>query len=153
MKEDKKLTPWERYLTNEIGIEFKACLYFFAILFFYCVYRVIGGIWDAGILHITEMIISCYIICYIQFFAFNNFDEADELKGREIAGIIICTLIYCALSYVFGWLNKNLTATIVFAIYLVVVYLCVFLIYKVKRSIDDKKLNEELKQFKAEHKK
>ena len=121
MKEDKNLSFWERYLTNEIGIEFKACLYFFAILFFYCVYRV---------------------IC-----------EADELKGREIAGITVCTLIYCALSYVFGWFVKNLTATIVFAVYLVIVYLCVFLIYRIKRRIDDKKLNEELKQFKAEHKK
>ena len=30
----KKPTLWERYLTKEIGIEFKACLYFFALLFF-----------------------------------------------------------------------------------------------------------------------
>ncbi len=153
MKEDKNLSFWERYLTNEIGIEFKACLYFFAILFFYCVYRVICGSWEAGIVHMTEMIISCYIICYIQFFAFANFDEADDLKGREVAGITVCTLIYCVLSYVFGWFAKNMTATFVFASYLVIVYLCVFLIYKIKRRIDDKKLNEELKQFKAEHKK
>ena len=99
------------------------------------------------------MILSCYIICYIQFFAFNNFDEADELKGREIAGIIICTLIYCALSYVLGWLEKNITATVILALYIIIVYLCVFFIYRTKRRIDDKKLNEELKQFKAEHKK
>lgn len=27
MKNKKKMTLWERYLTKEIGIEFKACLY------------------------------------------------------------------------------------------------------------------------------
>ena len=153
MKEDKKLSPWERYLTNEIGIEFKACLYFFAILFFYCVYRIICGSWEASIIHMTEMILGCYIICYIQFFAFANFDEADELKGREIAGIIICTLIYCVLSYVCSWFERDLKATLFMAAYIILVYLCVFLIYRTKRRIDDKKLNEELRQFKADHKK
>ncbi len=34
MSDKRKTTLWERYLTTEIGIEFKACLYFFAILFF-----------------------------------------------------------------------------------------------------------------------
>lgn len=34
MKKERKLSLWERYLTKEIGIEFKACLYFYAILFF-----------------------------------------------------------------------------------------------------------------------
>ena len=153
MKEDKRLSPWERYLTNEIGIEFKACLYFFAILFFYCVYRIICGSWEAGIIHMTEMILACYIICYIQFFAFANFDEADELKGRQVAGIISCTLIYCVLSYLFGWFERNITVTLFLAVYIIFVYLCVYLIYRTKRRIDDKKLNEELKQFKEEHKK
>ena len=27
----KKVSLWERYLTKEIGIEFKACLYFFGV--------------------------------------------------------------------------------------------------------------------------
>lgn len=33
MKDKKKLSLWELYLTKEIGIEFKSCLYFFAFLF------------------------------------------------------------------------------------------------------------------------
>ena len=66
MKDNKKVTLWELYLTKEIGIEFKACLYFFSILFYYCVYRMIGGIFDASILHMTEMIFTCYFIGYIQ---------------------------------------------------------------------------------------
>ena len=89
---DKKLTLWERYLTREIGIEFKACLYFFAILFYYSVYRIAVGRWDADIIHMAEMIFSCYIICYIQVYLFGNFDEAEKPGIREIAGLIICKL-------------------------------------------------------------
>ena len=37
------------------------------------------------------------------------------------------------------------------ALYLVITYICVILIYKTKRRIDDKKLNEELADFKAKH--
>ena len=75
MKKDGKLTIWEAYLTKEIGIEFKACLYFFAILFFYCCYKVMNGIWDAGIIHLAEMIFTCYIIGYIQVYLFRNFSN------------------------------------------------------------------------------
>ena len=64
----KKISLWERYLTKEIGIEFKACLYFFAILFFYCVYRLCIGNIMAEILHMAEMIFLTYVIGYIQVF-------------------------------------------------------------------------------------
>ena len=64
MKDKKKVTLWELYLTKEIGIEFKACLYFFAFLFFYCVFRIIGGVYEASILHMTELIFTCYFIGY-----------------------------------------------------------------------------------------
>ena len=33
--QEEKPSLWERYLTKEIGIEFKACLYFFAFLFWF----------------------------------------------------------------------------------------------------------------------
>ncbi|MCR5743948.1 MAG: DUF3021 domain-containing protein [Lachnospiraceae bacterium] len=153
MKGDKKLSLWERYLVHEIGIEFKACLYFFAVLFFYCVVRIIGGVYSADILHMTQMILACYVICYMQFILFWDFDEADTLGAREISGMVICTALYCALSYVFGWFDRKLTPTLIFAAYILVTYLCVFLIYKTKRHLDDKKLNEELKIFQSEHKK
>ncbi len=146
---NKKTSLWERYLTKEIGIEFKSCLYFFAILFFYCMYRVINHVYSADILHMTEMILLCYAIGYIQMLLFNNFDEAEKLRGREIAGIIFCTALYTGLSYLFGWLDKNIMVTAFFALYIVVLYICVFLIYYTKRKIDDKELNKELELFKA----
>ncbi|SFQ28182.1 Protein of unknown function [Butyrivibrio proteoclasticus] len=153
MKNKKKVTLWELYLTKEIGIEFKACLYFFAFLFYYCVFRLINGVYDASILHMTELILSCYIIGYIQVYLLWNFDEADSLRVKEIAGMVICTIVYSLLSWIFNWFNKNLLVTLIFAAYILLVYFCVFLIYKYKRIIDDKKLNEDLKLFQTEHKK
>ncbi|MBQ6414936.1 MAG: DUF3021 family protein [Butyrivibrio sp.] len=153
MKNKKKVTLWELYLTKEIGIEFKACLYFFAFLFYYCVFRLINGVYDASILHMTELILACYIIGYIQVYLLWNFDEADSLRIKEIAGMVGCTCVYCLLSWLFNWFNKNLLVTLVFAAYILLVYVCVYLIYKYKRIIDDKKLNEDLKLFQTEHKK
>ena len=115
MSKKNKLTLWERYLTKEIGIEFKACLYFFAILFFYCMYRLVLGIYDAGMLHMAEMILSAYIIGYLQVYVFWNFDEADTLGGREWLGIGACTVIYSLLSYFLKWFDKKIWVTVGFA--------------------------------------
>ncbi len=153
MDEKNKLSLWEKYLTKEIGIEFKACLYFFAILFFYCVYRMVCGIYDASILHLAEMIFSCYLIGYIQVYAFNNFDESDTFRGREYAGITICILLYTALSFFLKWFDGKLLMLLLFAVYLLITYICVILIYRSKRHIDDKILNEELHMFQREHNK
>ena len=152
MKDNRQVSLWELYLTKEIGIEFKACLYFFAFLFYYCMYRVLGGVYDASILHMTELILACYIIGYIQVYLLWNFDEADKLGGKEIFAMILCTAVYCVLSYLFNWFDKNLLATALFAAYILLVYFCVYLIYKYKRQIDDKKLNEDLKLFQTRHK-
>ncbi|MCR5640919.1 MAG: DUF3021 family protein [Lachnospiraceae bacterium] len=148
-----KVTLWERYLTKEIGIEFKACLYFFAILFFYCVYRLIQGTQTADIWHMTEMIFTCYIIGYLQVYVFWDFDEAEHLGTREILGMVICTGLYLLVSYIGKWLDRNLPATGILAVYLLFTYWCVYFIYKTKRRIDDKKLNEDLRLFQSEHKK
>ncbi|WP_026516110.1 DUF3021 family protein [Butyrivibrio sp. MC2021] len=153
MKDKKKTTLWERYLTKEIGIEFKACLYFFAILFFYSMYRICIGSLEASIIHMAEMIFACYIIGYVQVYLLWNFDEADSVGAKEIAGVIICTAIYSLLSYFLRWFDKNIYVTLGLAAYVLVTYICVILIYKTKRNIDDKKLNEDLALFKTEHKK
>ena len=153
IKDKSKPSLWELYLTKEISIEFKACLYFFAFLFFYCVYRIVNGVYDASILHMAELIFACYIIGYIQVYLLWNFDEADYLGGKEILGMVLCTAIYSFLSWLFNWFDKSLLVSLLFAAYLFLVYFCVYLIYKWKRIIDDKKLNEDLKLFQAGHKK
>lgn len=153
MKDKKKITIWERYLTKEIGIEFKACLYFFAILFFYCVYRMTGGIFEASMLHMGEMILTCYAIGYIQVYLLWNFDEAERMGIKECIGILLCTCIYCLVSFIGNWFDRKLIPTLLLAAYLIVCYICVFVIYRSKRRIDDKKLNEDLRLFQTKHKK
>lgn len=153
MKKGSGMTLWERYLTKEIGIEFKACLYFFAILFFYCIYRMIAGSFEAKILHMAEMIVTCYVIGYLQVYVFKNFDEADRIGIFEAAGIAVCTGLYLLVSYFGGWFDRKLPVSLLLAAYILFTYLCVFLIYRTKRRIDDKNLNEELKLFQAGHKK
>lgn len=149
MKKSKKMSIWEKYLTKEIGIEFKACLYFFAILFFYCVYRIVAGSFEANILHMAEMILSTYIIGYIQVFLLFNFDEAEKLGGKEIAAMLGCTLLYTVESFFLNWFDKTVTVSLIFSAYVLLMYICVFLIYFYKRKIDDKKLNEELRLFQS----
>lgn len=146
-----KPTLWERYLTKEIGIEFKACLYFFAILFFYCIYRLCAGLTTADILHMAEMIFLTYAVGYIQVFLLWNFDEADRLGKKEISGIVICTTVYAAVSYFAGWFDKNIYVTIGFAAYIIFMYVCVYFIYKCRRKIDDKILNSDLEMFKTRY--
>jgi len=153
MKNKKGKSLWETYLTREIGIEFKACLYFFAILFYYCTYRVICGVYEASILHMGEMILSCYVICYIQVYLFRNFDEAEKLKVREILGLTVCTALYVGISISGKWFDSKTGVYIGFVGFILLMYICVIIIYRTKRKIDDKKLNADLKLFQAEHKK
>lgn len=148
-----KLSLWERYLSKEIGIEFKACLYFFALLFYYCMYKVCCGIYTASILHMAELILLCYLMGYIQVYLLGNFDEADRLGGREITGLLISTGIYTLLAWVFGWFDRKLPVTAGFAAYVAFVFVCAFLVYRRKRRIDDKKLNDDLNLFQTRNRK
>ena len=145
----KKPSLWERYLTKEIGIEFKACLYFFALLFFYCIYRICTGNVVAEILHMAEMIFLAYLIGYLQVFVLWNFDEADHLGRKECIGIAVCTAIYTVVSYLLKWFDRNLYVTVGFAAYVIFLYVCVYLVYKCRRKIDDKILNADLELFKT----
>jgi len=140
---------WERYLTKEIGIEFKACLYFFGILFYYCCYRLCIGSVVADILHMSEMIFLTYIIGYVQVYLLWDFDESDKLSKKEWFGIMICTVIYTSISYIGNWFQRNVYVTIGFFAYMVFMYVCVYLIYKGRRHIDDKILNADLELFKT----
>lgn len=149
----KRPSLWERYLTKEIGIEFKACLYFFAILFFYCMYRLCLGKTVADMMHMAEMIGLAYLVGYLQVYLLWNFDEADAIGKKEAAGIAVCTGIYAVVSYICRWFDRNIYVTVGFVSYMIFLYLCVYLIYKCRRKIDDKILNSDLEMFKARSKK
>ena len=145
------MTRLERSLCKEIGIEFKACLYFFCILFFYCVCRMVGGDWNASILHMGEMILLTYGMGYFQLFCLNNFDEGEKLGVREVFYILLCVGIYTLVAWVCKWFDSFLLL-LFFTLYLCLAYVCAFLVYKIKRNLDSKALNEELKEFQERNK-
>ena len=149
-KNNKKgnITILQKYLTEEIRIDFKACLYFFCMVFFYSVYRIIQGTWEASIIHMAEMIATNYIMGYIQVYLMDNFDEADAFKSKEILKTILCSAVYAAVSLFCGWFDGKPAVTLLYLVYMVVCYICVFLSYKVKRDIDSKLLMEDLRKYK-----
>lgn len=144
----EKLTFFERYLAEEISIEFKACLYFFCILFYYSIYRLAVGRTEASIIHMAEMIVMTYGMGYAQVYLLSNFDEVDSLKVKEIFYICICSLLYTGVSFLGKWFDGNMGVTVGFLFYMMFAYVCAFLIYKFKRNVDEKILNDDLKCFK-----
>lgn len=148
MSKGKKFTTiWEHYISKEIGIEFKACLYFFCILFFYSVFKLVGGSQEANIIHMVEMILLTYGMGYVQVYLLSNFDEGEQMGGREILYTMLCSSIYAGGSFVGKWFDHNILVTIGFACYMGIAYVCAYFVYKSKRKIDEKLLNEDLKAF------
>ena len=81
-----------------------------------------------------------------------EFWRSGKSWHKENVGILICTVIYTAVSYVGDWFDRNLWITVGFAIYVVFLYVCVFWVYKIRRRIDDKIMNDNLALFKARQK-
>ena len=144
----KILSYIEQYLTKKIGTEIKCCLTFFLILCFYCLYRWIGGLTEAGIIHMLEMILLAYVLQWIQVLIHADFDEVDRLGLKEWMVILLGSLIYAFVGHIGKWFDNSIAVSIAFGFYMVIAYLCTFLIYKIKRVIDAKLLNMDLKHFK-----
>ena len=143
----KKVSRFEKYLTEEIGVEFKACLYFFCILFFYAMYRVLNGNFEASIVHMAEMILLTYGMCYVQLYFMNNFDEGERFGIKEVIYTLICVVVYIGISYWGNWFDRSIAVTVGYGAYMMFAYACAFFVYKAKRDIDGKILNEDLKAF------
>lgn len=139
---------FKKYLLNEIGIDFKACTYFFCVVFFYSMVQIFHQVYSVKILTLTEMILTNYIICYIQVYLFDNFDESDKFGQNEILGIVVCTALYAVASLLFDWFGRSAALTALFAAFVVLCYICVILCYIVKRRLDTKRLNHMLALYK-----
>lgn len=145
---DRFLEGLKKYLSIEIAVEYKACLYFFAILFFHCCYLMIKHVYSASILCMFEMIMTAYFMCYLQIYVFDNFDEAEKLRKKEVLGIFTCSILYTALSYVFGWFDRQKIPTLLFFAFILLGYGCMYLVNKIKRRIDTENLNKMLWDYK-----
>ena len=136
-----------RALTVEVDIELKACLYFFCILFYYSMYRLAIGSDSALLFHMAQMILDVYVMGYAQYYLMNRFDQGENFGARKIMYMLVCVAVHVGCSVLFNWFGKNLWVTVGFAVYLLVVYVSVFLVYKVLRMRDGKTLNEDLRAF------
>lgn len=137
----------QRYLAIEVKIEFKACLYFFCILFFYSVFRMVHGSFEASILHMAEMIFTTYAMGYIQMFFLANFDEGERFNGRTVAYSLLGAFLYTVVAVLGKWFEGNVIALGLFFGYMEICFLCAFCVYTVKREFDTKMLNDDLKIF------
>lgn len=139
---------FKKFLRWEIEIGFKACQYFFMIFFYYAVYRMLGGSREADIAAAAEIIMTAYIMCYAQVYLLRNFDESEYLGRYETAAAAACSMMYGAVSFAFGWFEREIAATALFVLYMLVCYLVMFLCYHIRRRIDTRQLNLELEEYK-----
>ena len=147
MKKSKWKNWLKRYLSTEIAIEYKACLYFYCIMVFYCIYLISQKIYSASVIMMCEMIGTAYIMGYLQIYCLHNFDEAEQLGKWEIAGMLLCSVLYTGASWLFGWFDRRPVVTVLFFLFQLFSYWCVYLINKIKRQIDTEHLNQMLKDF------
>ncbi|MCI8773840.1 MAG: DUF3021 domain-containing protein [Lachnospiraceae bacterium] len=143
------MEKFKKFLSLEIGIEIKVCLYFSIILFFYFLYCMVQGSLDASIPLMAEMVLVVYAMNYIQVYLLWNFDESEQFDLKVTILSFIGAAVYTAVSYWLNWFDRNQTATLCFFFYMILCYICVFLVHKIKRDIDTVCLNRELEQFKS----
>lgn len=150
-KREQQESKWKQrlkwYLSTEIGIEYKSCLYFFAILFFESMYLLVQKIYAVSLLHMAEIILAAYGMGYFQVLVLDNFDEAETFGKREIFSTLLCTGLYTGISYLGGWFDRQPVATGIFALYCAVLYVSAYLANKVKRDIDTEQLNVMLQAY------
>lgn len=138
----------KKALLNEIAIDFKACVYFFCVVFFYCAVQLCQGVFSVKIITLAEIVITNYIICYVQTYLFKDFDESDQFGTNEAAGLLMCTFLYVAASLLLNWFGGSELITALFAGFIILTYICVILCYAVKRKLDTKQLNKLLDHYK-----
>lgn len=148
MNKGTKIGKMKKFLSLEIGIEIKACLYFAIILFFYLAYQLIQGSLYASIIRMIEMVLTAYAMSYLQVYLLHNFDESERFDKKTGVWTLFCTALYTAVSFFFRWFDRNAAATLCYFLYMLFAYVCIFLIYKIKRDIDTVQLNQELEEFK-----
>ena len=143
---------FRKLLLAEVGIEFKACLYFFAILFFYCVYKMTQGVFQADMLVMAEMILTTYVMGYVQVFLLKNFEESDHLGAFELLASLGCSLVYAGLAFQFSWFDRQWPPEVLFFGYVHHSINSLRLKKYIRRHWDTSELNEELETFKKARK-
>ena len=135
-------------LLHEIDIDFKSLTYFFCVPFFCSVVRLFHGIHSIPLLTLAEILLTNYVICYIQTYLLRNFDESERLGASEIIGTAVCTALYTAVGLLLAWFDRSLLLTLLFAAYMVLCYISVILCHIIRRRLDTRQLNRLLESYK-----
>lgn len=79
-------------------------------------------------------------------------ESVDRLGVKEWAMMLCGSAVYAASGHLLGWFDGSIAVAVGFGAYMVVCYLCTFWVYKIKRAIDAKMLNSDLKRFQEREK-
>lgn len=137
----------ERWLTIKIGVEIRCCLSFFLMLFFDCVYCLVLGAAEVSIWHMAEMIGVAYLFGWVQALLHADFDEMDRLGLKEMAVTVLGAAVYTLTAWFGGWFGGDGLILAGFFVYMIGCGLATVLICWIKRSIDARRLNDDLKEF------
>ena len=100
-----------------------------------------------------EMICATYIIGYLQFYVMANFDEEDEFSWKTVVYSLLCSLIYMVVAIFCKWYDGMVFVNAGFFAFMEFCYLSYFFIYRMKKRIDTRILNQELREFQGRSKK
>lgn len=139
---------WERFLSQEISIEYKAGIYSLCHLLYCACYLIWQQTFSIGLLQIAEIALLSYLICNLQVYALKNFDEAERLSGTWWLSALLCTGLYLLAVHFLNWFDGHLLSWLGFGIWQLFCYVCIYLVNKIKRRIDSKHLNNLLKTYK-----
>lgn len=148
MKSSRFKDKFMHYLGAEIWIEYKACLYSYCIMVFYCIFLLCQKIYHTRILILFEMVLAAYFMGYLQVYPLKNFDESDQFGKHEILSTLLCSFLYTLISYILDWFGRNLLATGLFFLFMLFSFGCVCLVNRIRRAYDTRNLNRMLAEFK-----
>ena len=146
------MTRAEQFLLKELGIEFKAALYFYTMFFFYFAYRIWCGSIQANLIVLVEMIAATYIMAWLQTVLLGNFDEAEKVDVSVVIKMFCSAVVYVGISYVGNWFDRNLIVTAIYFVFMIACYISVYWAYSFRRIVSTKEMNDELQAFKQQKK-
>lgn len=148
MKKSSFKEKFMQYLGAEVWIEYKACLYSYCMMVFYCIFLLCQRIYQARILILSEMVIAAYFMVYLQVYPLKNFDESDRFGKHELLSTLLCSFLYMLISYMLNWFERSFLATGLFFLFMLFSFCCVYLVNKIRRAYDTRNLNRMLADFK-----
>jgi Protein of unknown function (DUF3021). len=142
-----------RYCSWELKNDFASSTYFAIIILMYCITRFILGIKEVDIFVIFEMYITIYVLSTLQKLILDDEKEYDEKTfiGRAAFISIFSVIVIVAVSILGKWFEgMPLWTAITIYTMLIISYLTVWIILKLEKKYDTKKLNQQLANFKKQ---